>query len=57
MTARKGAEVASMPSMQAEERPRRPMRWRTWRLSWVRQRRLTAAAVPSGESSSTTMTS
>src|SRR5205085_7175117 len=57
MTATNGAEVASMPSMQAELSPRRPMR----RMQRMRGSRSPSArmcsAVPSGESSSTNTTS
>src|SRR6267378_3376215 len=54
ITARYGAELASIPSMHAEARPRLPMRWRqrTRRSCWARSR--TRSSEPS-KASSTTM--
>ena len=54
ITARYGAELASIPSMHAEASPRLPMRWmqRTRRSCWARSR--TRSSEPS-KASSTTM--
>ena len=57
MTARNGASVASMPSMQADERPRRPIRRITRTRGMVLCRPSRSSAVPSCELSSTNTTS
>ena len=57
MTARNGADEASMPSMQADDKPRRPIRWMQRTRELVRAIVRASSAVPSRESSSTKMTS
>src|SRR5262245_33335127 len=57
MTAMVGAEVANIPSMHAEDNPRLPIRCRQRTRGSVRAMSRTSVAVPSGESSSTKMTS
>ena len=57
MTARNGAPLASMPSTQALDRPRRPTRRRQRTRGNRRESAWSRSAVPSGESSSTKMTS
>jgi hypothetical protein len=52
-----GAARARKPSITAEDRPRRPRRWMQRTCGRSRARDLTSSAVPSGESSSTKITS
>ena len=53
ITATRGEELASIPSMQAEDRPRRPMRKRQLIRESALPKFATWRAVPSGELSST----
>ena len=57
MTTSVGAAAASMPSMQADDSPRRPMRRRQRIRLSLAAIALTSALVPSGESSSTKISS
>src|ERR1700692_1006425 len=57
MTAANGALEARMPSMQAPDRPRRPIRLTQRTRESCRARPRTTSHVPSGELSSTKMTS
>jgi hypothetical protein len=57
MTAMVGAGAANIPSIQADDRPLRPIRCRQRTRGSARAMVRTSAAVPSGESSSTKMTS